>query len=655
MNLLVPLFLAAGVLVGVPIALHLLRKKPRGDVAFPSLRFLGAAAVMETQRHRIRRWLTLLLRCLIILLVCAAFSRPFWTSSRLATGRAVVVAVDNSFSMQANGRWEGLHAWAEGLLAHLKPGDQAGILLMNPAPRWLVPLTQNLDQARKTLAALEPGFETTRYDAALRLAASALASSASGEKTLAWMGDGQGLGWAGVDFSQPLPAGVALLLPPVPEVPKRQAAIAQARWEGSGESAALRISIVQYLPDHDSRVLTVTQDGKELARRDVTLDAGKENSVAVALPGIAEGRGLKVALDADDLPVDDVFYVVREAEEHTRILVTPFAGGPDAFDFLASAIRSTRKMVSAPLKAEDLPDSEWPAHAVVLVRGSQPFEPPLVGRLDRFLKGDGAAWIFLNGSPSQSAWMNQWHLSVQPAAPESMDGPLHLRNWSTDHPVLAPLAGNLAGLLSVEFTRGFSIAGVDAAPLATWDDGSYALAEISSEGRHFLVSGFELDRSSTNWPLQASFVPFVHSTALWLSRQQAAASDWRVGQTISLPGDGTWEAVDTPRPEAPFGVSGSARPEVPGLYRFREGAQSKLYAVNVRPEESDLTPWHTPKDLETLSTPASPTSAATAPQLAAANLPGEEAENQQRAWWWLLAAAFLLLLAELRLSNRTSI
>ncbi|MEO5958717.1 MAG: VWA domain-containing protein, partial [Opitutaceae bacterium] len=167
MSLLLPAFFSAAAFVGLPLLLHLLRLQPRKQIPFPSLVFLGRDALRDSNRHRLRRWLTLLLRCLLILLVVLAFCRPFWPLEHSENSRAVVVVLDNSYSMQAAGRSAAVEAWLAPQVAALRPPDQLGVLVLHPTPIWLVPLTADLEAGRNALKKFPESYETSHYRAGL--------------------------------------------------------------------------------------------------------------------------------------------------------------------------------------------------------------------------------------------------------------------------------------------------------------------------------------------------------------------------------------------------------------------------------------------------------------------------------------------------------
>jgi len=68
-------------LVGVPIALHLLmRQKPR-HLLFPAIQFIRKREESNRRTLRLRQWLLLLLRCLVVILAALALARPSVTSA----------------------------------------------------------------------------------------------------------------------------------------------------------------------------------------------------------------------------------------------------------------------------------------------------------------------------------------------------------------------------------------------------------------------------------------------------------------------------------------------------------------------------------------------------------------------------------------------
>src|SRR3989440_11433224 len=104
MSFLAPFFLLGSLAVGLPIVFHLIRRTTREQTAFSSLMFLMPSPPRLTRRSRLEHILLLLLRCLVLCLLAAAFARPFikkaMNSGHLdGTGKRTVVLVDTSASM----------------------------------------------------------------------------------------------------------------------------------------------------------------------------------------------------------------------------------------------------------------------------------------------------------------------------------------------------------------------------------------------------------------------------------------------------------------------------------------------------------------------------------------------------------------------------
>ena len=665
MNWLLPGFLGAAFSIALPVALHFLRRKPKTLVRFPTLRFLQAGAIRDMNRHRLLRLITLALRCLIIGLLAAGFARPFFANSRLGAGRVMIVAVDNSMSMQTRGRWEERRRWALAQLAELQPGDQAGVLLMQPVPSWVASITSSHDQARATLAALPPAFESTHYMPALRMAGQALAAVSSRSRTIIWMADEQRLGWIGAQFNETLPPGVKVRFADTAPPPQSQAAITSLRWSRDGLDPAVEVKIRLWTPEKQTRQLTVKAAGKVIAQRPVDLTAGPEQLFLISLKSTPDATGqiphsalriphspppLSVSMDPDDLPADDTAWLAPRADSARTVLFSP-GSGPQSH-FLDHALDSLAQFDPDALVAVPFPAGDWPVGSVAIATGDC-FNPPVLDHLNRFVAGGGALWIVVDGSDAQKRWLADHGVRVTARA--QTDEPAHLRDWDLDHPILAAFAGqSVMPLMEVEFQRSFGLEGDNLTPIANWPDGTAGLAELASSGGRILLNGFPLDRSATNWPVQPTFVPFVHQTLHWLAALEEKKTDWRIGDTIPLQArEGTWRALDTARPQADQHVTGSVRPSVPGLYEFSDGKTQQFFAINTPLSESDLTPWPDPAQLATFESKSDPETER-AVTYAAVKLNDETAESQQRLWWWLLAIVGVALLAELAVANRTS-
>jgi len=110
MSFLSPWYLLGLLGIGIPLAIHLIRRQQAERVVLPTVRFLKRAPKKLVYFQRLQQLLLLTLRIVILGLLALAFARPIFTGafSQLvgAIPQSLVILLDTSMSMQYADRFE---------------------------------------------------------------------------------------------------------------------------------------------------------------------------------------------------------------------------------------------------------------------------------------------------------------------------------------------------------------------------------------------------------------------------------------------------------------------------------------------------------------------------------------------------------------------
>jgi hypothetical protein len=161
-----PAFLLAGGLAAlVPLALHLIRRRPPSRAPLPTARFLSPDPRNAVRVARPTDLLLLALRMLLLVLAAAAFARPVWRPA--ARGTAFVVLLDRGAAMAGGDAWPRAVAAARQRL--LGPRGQAlGTLVLFDSAAAIIPPSHVTPALFDSLVAARPSGSPSRIAVALR-------------------------------------------------------------------------------------------------------------------------------------------------------------------------------------------------------------------------------------------------------------------------------------------------------------------------------------------------------------------------------------------------------------------------------------------------------------------------------------------------------
>ena len=669
MQFLTPLFWIAGLALTVPILLHLVQRQTRNRILFASLMFIPRRTVRQLRRRKVERWFLLLLRCLGLLLLIGAFSRPvlkggwFDRFSSLSP-RSTVILLDNSMSMSREEVWPRALRAARDRIASMGEPDEALLVLFSDSGEVLSQWTKNSRELLQILnTSVVPSFSATSYLEALKLAVQQFKGDRYASREIYLITDLQRSG-LGPTQGWKAPEEIQVDIEDVGHT-DANLFVEEARLSRNVFSKRYPYPVLILLatdpPAPSQGEVQLFIEGQIVAREHFNLGEEGKGQVTLQPFELNEGitRGKLVVVPFDSLIEDNTYHFVLQRKE--PFLVQVLSSRSSRSLHLQTALSTGEnhpfrvELVQPPLTSLD-------ASRVRVLILNDLRNPPATGVVLPFLEAGGGLIVAAGSQTQENSYAHRWE-SILPAKLTSKHfvrsrtkSFTAITQASWEHPIFSTFkdiqrsavsASQFFGYWEVEPSN-------QAAVVARFDDGAPALLEQEIGTGRVLLFTSSLDASWSDFPVRSSYLPFWEEAVQYASGFQSSPSAFRIGQAVDVaqatePGtSGTWNVID-PTGKRVVGLDG-ARPEslrlkFPGHYEIRDNKRTDWIAVNTMPAESLLNRVPV-EDFRALFIPGESTF-----EGATADTRATVRERQQAIWWILLLAAALVFLFEAWVAN----
>ncbi len=584
MGFLAPALLGLAALAGVPLLVHLLRRRVGRTVEFPAVRYLARMEQEHSRELKLRHRLLLLLRILAVIAVALAAARPVARLAGLGHAPvALALVVDNSMSSGAvtDGRalLDDLRAEARSLVSTLGADDRA----------WLVTADGRVvgGQASSILTAIDalrPLGGRGDLSAATRRAVALARSGSPRSPVVALLSDGQPNALGSASDSSLDVGNVPLVALLRGRTIRMNRAVVAARaeplrWTPTG-------SVTFAAASSDSAVWRVSLDGRTVARgTSASGTVAAPTRVTQRLASASSGwiRG-SVELEADELRGDDTrWFAVRAAPPPTvsvRAEAGPFVG--TALATLVEEKRLARGAENATTAVDGV------ATGTVTVAGADaaglrrpvmlmaPTDPVRVGEANRTLARLGIPWRF--GAIARDLVLTR---ATTPGVSTAGSAAAASSDTTTTPPLdriqvrlrypLVRSPGTISGPAAMSDT--LAVAG--GAPWAV-------------SGADYLIVASPLEPDATDFPVRANFLPWMLDALSRRLGEDGRLIEAHPGQRLAgFDGISALERQDGSL--VPLTSDRITAPNEAGVYFLRrQSARAGALVVNAEPEESEL-------------------------------------------------------------------
>ncbi len=563
-------FLNPAVLFGllaasIPVLIHLLNLRKLKKIEFSTLAFLKELQKNRIRKIKLKQWLLLALRVLIILLLVFAFARP--TLEGIAIGgttsaakTTAVFILDDTFSMSvvdANGSY--LNQAKESiqeLIRNLQEGDEAALILVAGKNKEEIKLSTNLLELINKADEVEPAYSSGYLHNAVVKASEILAESKNFNKEIYIFSDFQKsrISEEGSlsDLSQLLDEKVKIYSFDYSGKDIYNVGIDEIKVETQifekDKPVIFNVRVTNYSSEEvNNFVVSLFINDERTALQSVSLGAGASTVVTMeALIKEAGYNDVFSEIEDDEIIHDNKRYTTIFIPDKIPLII--FYDNEGDAQFVELALQSsgnTETFEIAKRNLSQISSVNLNQFDVAFVIGSENLASP--ERLKQFVENGGGLFLFPGNDPdfvgTESGFQSLLNAINLPSIQgsfgekENRDNVVNFDKTEFNHPVFQNIftEGVKRNIESPEINHHFRINSEGkGTTIISLMNGSSFLSEYKiGNGKVFLCNTAPV-LSWSDFPLKGIFPPLINKSVFYLASKNETEKKYLAGETIDI-------------------------------------------------------------------------------------------------------------------------
>ncbi|MBK7379836.1 MAG: BatA and WFA domain-containing protein [Ignavibacteriales bacterium] len=626
MEFLNPAFLFGLAAASIPVIIHLLNLKKLQKIEFSTLAFLKELQKSKLRRIKIKQWLLLALRVLIILLLVMAFSRP--TLKGVAIGgttsaakTSVVFIIDNTISMSAVDEKGSLlnqvKTAALKLANLLQQGDDASIIFVSDDNPGNIFNTSNVEELKKKIEQTKSSDKRGNFQKAILNAGDILKQSNNFNKEIYILSDFQSNMIADAtsmgDLKNLFDEKIRIYT--INYSGKNFSNISVDKIESKSQifEKDKFVNFSVQLTNHsntnaENNVVSLFINGERNAQKSFSVESGKSLEIniesAIKNTGFVE---VQARLEDDDINGDNNRYLNIYVPDKIPVIIFSEEKSDAKFINLALNASNGGNLQVDEVSLNQIQSYDLKKYSSVILIGT-PVESSLQ-KLKQYVENGGGLLIFPSSKEDLNSFKNicsYFNLAKQ----VSVSGKINSDNKffvfdkiELQHPLLQNIFEDESKkqFESPEIYLHYKLlADERAKKIIRLNDGSDFLSEYKAGRGKIILCNTSPVLSWSSFPLKSIFVPLMNKSVFYLSSKDREINNYLAGDELLISNnillspnikivrpDSQEEFIKT-NSQNQNGVFNYSKTETAGNYKIYSGEKLvEEFSVNVNPLESE--------------------------------------------------------------------